>query len=76
MKKETLIKDIIDNIINPILAQHSGSCELVRVMNDIVYLKLNGGCSGCPSRKMTLLKGISPILKDKISEIKEVELVD
>jgi Fe/S biogenesis protein NfuA len=70
----THIQEVIEKDVNPYLAMHSGSCELVDVDDGIVTIRLFGGCSGCPSSHITLFNGIEPILKEKIPEIKEVVL--
>jgi Fe/S biogenesis protein NfuA len=71
---EEKIKQIIDVDVNPLLKLHSGSCEFVALNGDVVTLRLNGGCVGCPSSKLTLLNGIIPIFKEKLPEIKDIEL--
>ena len=71
---EENIKKIIEDDINPYLQMHSGSCELVEYKDGIVTIRLFGGCSGCPSSQITLFNGITPILKEKIPEIKDVIL--
>lgn len=71
---EEKIQKVIDEKINPIVALHNGSCELVKYDNGIVTVKLTGGCVGCPSSKITLYNGIRPILMEEISEIKDIEL--
>ena len=68
------IKAVIEDDVNPYLAMHSGSCELVDFDSGIVTIKLQGGCSGCPSSQITLFNGITPILKEKIPEIEDVVL--
>ncbi len=68
------INRVIDEDINPYLAMHGGSCELIEVEDYRVTLRLFGGCSGCPSSHITLFNGIVPILKEKIPEITEVSL--
>lgn len=70
------IKNVIKDEINPFLSMHSGHCELVDYDDGVVSLKLLGGCSGCPSSKITLFNGIMPILKEKLPEIKDVILSD
>ena len=70
-----IIKETIENEINPMLALHAGGCELVDVEDGIVSLKMFGGCSGCPSSAITLFNGIVPILKDACPDIKDVVLV-
>jgi len=69
------IQEVIDKEINPMLAMHSGGCELVDVEDGVVSLKMFGGCSGCPSSAITLFNGIIPILKEAVPDIKDVVLV-
>jgi len=68
------VKEVIENEINPQLALHGGGCELVGIEDGVVTIRLQGGCSGCPSRNITLLNGITPVLKERIPEVKDVEL--
>jgi Fe/S biogenesis protein NfuA len=68
------IKKIIAEDINPYLEMHSGSCELIDFENNIVTLRLHGGCSGCPSSQITLFNGITPILKEKLPDIEDIVL--
>lgn len=77
MTDENLIEQInhiIDVDINPYLAMHSGSCELLEVEDFNITLRLFGGCSGCPSSHITLFNGIVPIIKEKLPQINEVRL--
>jgi Fe/S biogenesis protein NfuA len=68
------IKEVIELDVNPYLALHQGGAELVDFDDGVVTLKLFGGCSGCPSSQITLFNGITPILMEKIPEIKDVVL--
>jgi Fe/S biogenesis protein NfuA len=68
------IKKVIEEEINPVLALHKGSCELVSFAGGIVTIKLFGGCSGCPSSQLTLFNGIVPILQQHFPEIDDIEL--
>ena len=68
------IKDVIDKDINPYLKLHSGSCELVDYDDGVVTIKMQGGCSGCPSSQITLLNGILPIMQEKVPEVEDVIL--
>ena len=65
---------IIEEEINPQLKLHAGNCELLEINNDVVTIKLIGGCTGCPSSLLTIFDSIVPILKEKIPEIKDVIL--
>jgi len=62
--------------IRPSLQADGGDVELVEVTTDgVVKVKLTGACSGCPMREMTLQMGIGRVLKEEISEVKEVVAV-
>jgi len=43
-----------------------------RYEEGIVYLRMQGSCSGCPSSSATLKVGIENMLKHYIPEIREV----
>ena len=68
------IQEVIEKDINPYLKLHAGSCELVDYDDGVVTLKMQGGCSGCPSSQITLLNGILPILQEKVPEVQDVIL--
>ena len=58
--------------IRPALQADGGDVELIDVSNGVVKLKLKGACGGCPMAAMTLRNGIERILKEQLSEVKEV----
>lgn len=59
--------------IRPMLIAEGGNVELVEVTDEgVVKLKLTGTCGCCPMSQMTLKMGIEKLLKEEISEIKEV----
>ncbi|TRZ51316.1 MAG: NifU family protein [Dehalococcoidia bacterium] len=61
--------------IRPALQADGGDVELVDVSEGVVKLRLQGACAGCPMATMTLKAGIERILKEQISEVKEVVAV-
>jgi Fe-S cluster biogenesis protein NfuA len=65
------VQTVLDNI-RPSLRADGGDVELVDVKDGIVSLKLTGACAGCPMSTMTLKNGIERILKQELSDIKEV----
>ena len=67
--------EIILNQIRPTLQADGGDVELVDVNEGIVSVKLTGACSGCPMSAITLKNGIERLLKEQISDIKEVVAV-
>ncbi len=65
------VQSVLDNI-RPSLRADGGDVELVDVKDGIVSVKLKGACAGCPMSTMTLKNGIERILKQELSDIKEV----
>lgn len=66
------IKEILETDIQPAVAMDGGFIEFVSYEEGIVYLRLKGACSGCPSSSITLKQGIETRLRQFIPEIKEV----
>ncbi len=60
------------NKIRPSLTAHGGDVELIEVNDGVVKLKLTGACAGCAMSTITLKMGIERILKQEVSEVKEV----
>jgi len=69
---EQKIKSILDHEIRPAVAMDGGDITFEKYENGIVYLYLQGACSGCPSSAATLKMGIEARLKEIIPEIQEV----
>lgn len=66
------IEALLDEAVRPSLAAHGGGVELVKVEDNKVYLKLQGGCRGCAGARMTMKSGIERIIQEKYPEIEEV----
>lgn len=69
------IKELLDQMIRPAVAQDGGDIIFVEFKEGIVYLELRGACSGCPSSTITLKNGIENTLKHYIPEVVEVKAV-
>lgn len=69
------IKDLIDTRIRPSVALDGGDIVFSKFQEGIVFLKLRGACSGCPSASFTLKSGIENMLKHYIPEVLEVRAV-
>lgn len=69
---ELKIKKILDDEIRPAVAMDGGDITFDKYEAGVVYLYLQGSCSGCPSSTMTLKMGIESRLKELIPEIKDV----
>ena len=72
--KEKVIEAIDD--LRPFLMNDGGNIEFVKIVDDIVYVRLQGACMGCPMREVTLKDGIEKTILEKVPEVKEVRLVN
>lgn len=70
------IKDLLDSRVRPAVAMDGGDIIFQSYEDGIVYLKMQGSCSGCPSSTATLKMGIENMLKHYLPEVKEVRQVD
>ena len=70
---EKKIIQILDQKIRPAVAKDGGDIKFKNFENGVVRVQLQGSCSGCPSSKMTLKKGVENLLCHYIPEIKQVE---
>ncbi len=66
------VQELFDNRINPGLASHGGNVELLDIKEDIVYVRLGGGCQGCGMVDVTLRQGIQAALQEEFPDIKQV----
>jgi Fe/S biogenesis protein NfuA len=66
------VAQVIDQQINPSIAAHGGSAELVAVEEPTAYVRLGGGCVGCGMATVTLSQGIEVAITDAIPEISSV----
>ena len=65
------VQAVLDSI-RPNLRADGGDVELVDVKDGVVSVRLKGACAGCPMSTMTLKNGIERLLKQEISDVKEV----
>ena len=62
--------------IRPHLIADGGNVEVVRLEDDILYVRLTGNCAHCDISSLTMKAGVEQVIKMEISEIKEVKNVD
>ena len=68
----TKIKELIVTYVKPAVEMDGGNIEFNRYDDGIVYVLLQGSCSGCPSSTVTLKAGIEGMLKRMVPQVKEV----
>ena len=61
--------------IRPFLKADGGDVEFVGIEGDVVKVKLQGACGGCPMASMTLKNGIERVIKERVPAVSAVESV-
>ncbi len=69
------IKELLETRVRPAVAQDGGDIVFQGFREGIVYLHMQGACSGCPSSTATLKNGIENLLQHFIPEIVEVRAI-
>jgi Fe-S cluster biogenesis protein NfuA len=69
------IKELIETRVRPAVANDGGDIMFHGYRDGIVYLKMRGACSGCPSSTATLRHGIENLLKHFVPEVEGVQPV-
>lgn len=70
------IIELLDTRVRPAVARDGGDITYHGFREGIVYLRMQGACSGCPSSTATLKYGIQNLLKHYIPEVESVEPVE
>src|SRR3954451_1591298 len=66
------IKELLETRVRPAVAMDGGDITFEDFEDGIVYLHMQGACSGCPSSTATLKAGIENMLRHYIPEVLEV----
>ena len=67
------VRWVVENEINPQLAQHRGHVAVQEVTSDgVVVLRFGGGCHGCGMADVTLKQGIEKTLLEKVPGVTAV----
>jgi Fe/S biogenesis protein NfuA len=66
------VMQVLADQINPAIAAHGGSAELVAVEEDTAYVRLGGGCVGCGMASVTLGQGIEVAIVEAVPEVRQV----
>ncbi|KUR76874.1 NifU family protein [Novosphingobium sp. FSW06-99] len=66
------IKDLIETRVRPAVANDGGDIIYRGFRDGVVFLRMQGACSGCPSSTATLKNGIEALLKHYVPEVNEV----
>jgi Fe-S cluster biogenesis protein NfuA len=69
------IKELLETRVRPAVAQDGGDIIFDHYEDGVVYLHMQGSCSGCPSSTATLKAGIENMLRHYVPEVVEVRAV-
>ena len=67
------IRELLETRIRPAVAGDGGDIQYRGFREGVVYLTMQGACSGCPSSSATLKHGIEGLLKHYVPEVTAVE---
>jgi len=70
------IKTLLDEKVRPAVAGDGGDIIYRGFKEGVVYLQMQGACSGCPSSSITLKHGIENLLKYYVPEVVDVQAVE
>lgn len=71
-----MIKELIETRIRPSVQDDGGDIIYKGFIDGVVFLKLQGSCSSCPSSSITLKSGIEKMLMHWIGEVTGVVAVE
>lgn len=69
---EERVRQVLEIQVNPAIAAHGGSADLVAVEGDTAYLRLGGGCQGCGMAAVTLKQGVESAIRAAVPEITRI----
>jgi len=71
-----MIKELIETRIRPAIQSDGGDVTYLGFKDGIVFVKLSGSCSGCPSSSVTLKNGIERMLMHWVPEVTAIMEVE
>jgi Fe-S cluster biogenesis protein NfuA len=70
------IKELLETRVRPAVAGDGGDIVFKGFRDGIVYLRMKGACSGCPSSTATLRHGIENLLRHFLPDVQAVEQME
>ncbi len=70
-----VIKELLNTRVRPAVAMDGGDIIFKGFKDGIVFLKMQGACSGCPSSTATLKNGIENLLRHFVPGVEEVQQI-
>lgn len=71
---EKKIQELLEEKVNPLLANHFGAATLTGFENNVARVRLTGACGSCPSAQYTMEDVVKNILMEALPELHDVVL--
>lgn len=68
------IEQVLDEKIRPELSLHGGNIRVEKLEQGVLYVRMTGQCSGCPSAELTMENLVNVELKEAFPELSQVVL--
>ncbi|HZK02515.1 MAG TPA: NifU family protein [Anaerovoracaceae bacterium] len=68
------VQKLLDEKVNPLLAQHFGGATLTGIENNVAKVRFVGACGSCPSAQFTLEDTVKSILMEALPDLEDVVL--
>ncbi len=66
------VQQVLDEEINPSVADHGGMIRLIDVKENVVYIQMGGGCQGCGQADVTLKYGIETAIRAAVDGVGDI----
>jgi Fe-S cluster biogenesis protein NfuA len=63
------VQRVLDETVNPVVAGHGGGVSIFDVIDNVVYVRMSGGCQGCGLSENTLKHGVEAAVREAVPEI-------
>ena len=70
-----LLENVLDEHVRPALALDGGNIAIDHLKENILYVRMLGQCSGCPSAAITMEETVKAELLEAVPELEDVVLV-
>lgn len=75
MSIESQVEEVLDKV-RPYIQRDGGDIELVKVEDELVYVKMLGACVGCFAIDDTISLGVEALLLEEVEGVKGVIVVE
>jgi Fe-S cluster biogenesis protein NfuA len=67
-----VVAHLLDTQVNPNVASHGGVVQLIDVRDNVVFLRMGGGCQGCGMADVTLKLGVERMIREMVPEVGDI----